>query len=120
MVDSGAAKNDAAERRNLMLELWGETLEVFRARLKSDKKGQLSASYMQTITAFLAQSGISAETAEEAEAAVDDLAQAALIRDIAAATEAVEPAPRAATSAPAEPTGAPLDRPFAPRPPTRA
>ena len=102
-----------------MLDLWGETLEVFRARLKSDKKGQLSASYMQTITAFLAQSGISAETAEEAKEAVEDLATAQLLRDIEEATKDAEPAPRAATSTPAEPTGAPLDRPFDPRPPTR-
>ena len=115
MADSGAAA-----RRDLMLHLWGETLEVFRARLKADKKGQLSASYMQTITAFLAQSGISAETAEEAKEAVEDLATAQLLRDIKEATKDAEPAPRAATSTPVEPTGAPLDRPFAPRPPTRA
>ena len=107
----------AGIRRDLMLKLWGETLEVFRTRLKADKK--LSASYMSTITAFLAQSGISAETAEEAEAAVEDLAQATLIRDIEAATEDTEAAPKVTKSAPAEPTGPALDRPFAPRSPTR-
>ena len=117
MSDTGAG-----ERRDLMLELWGETLEVFRARLKADKKGQLSASYMATITAFLAQSGISAESVDEAKEAIDDLATATLIRDIEEAAKTVEQATAPGSNKPttATATGAPLDQPFAPRPPTRA
>ena len=111
------ADNAAGERRDLMLELWGETLGVFRARLKADKKGQLSASYMQTITAFLAQSGISAETADEAKEAVEDLATAQLLRDIEAATKDTARAPKTTESAPVKPTGSPLDQPFEPRTP---
>ena len=115
MSDTGAAA-----RREAMLGLWGETLEVFRARLKADKKGQLSASYMQTVTAFLAQSGISAETADEAKEALDDLATAALIREIELASQAIDQVPRVSSSKPTTATaGAPLDQPFAPRPPTR-
>ena len=105
----------AAERRDLMLDLWGETLAVFRARLKADKGGQLSASYMATVTAFLAQSGISAETADEAKEAIEDLATAQLLRDIEEATK--DTAPPASTPTSKATAGAPLDRPFEPRPP---
>ena len=110
--DSLNKTDTADERRDRMLALWGETLAVFRARLKADK--ELSASYMATVTAFLAQSGISAESVDEAREAVEDLATAQLLKDIEEATRDTTPAPE---KVPVKPTGAPLDQPFEPRPP---
>ena len=56
----------ADQRRERMVALWGSTLDAFKSRLEADKAGELSASFMSEITGFLRDSGISAETLEEA------------------------------------------------------
>lgn len=97
-----------------MLGLWGITLETFKARLEADKDGELSASFMDVVTAFLRDSNISVETVEEAKDAVEDLASAQLIKDIADATKGA-PLPETPPATPARTAEViPLHRPFDP------
>ena len=111
----------ADARRERMVALWGLTLDSFKSRLEADKAGELSASFMGEITEFLRDSGISAETVEEAKEAVEDLAHVRLAAEIAAVTkDMAEPAELPTpTPTPAE-AMAPLDRAFDPPPPPRS
>ena len=110
----------ADQRRERMVQLWGLTLDSFKARLEADADGNLSASYMETICGFLNSSGISAETQEEAREAVADLQMQKLAEDIRLATEDVNTEPAPPAGKPAVAVVAPLERPFDTPPAPRA
>ena len=107
------------DRRLLMLELWGATLEGLKARLEGDEADKLTASFFDTCVGFLRDSGISADTVTEVKDAMEDMHTdlAQQIKEITAAQneESAPPTAPVKTEKPAL-TVVPLERPFEVKP----
>ena len=105
-------------RRLLMLGLWSATLEGLKARLEGDDADQLTASFYDTVVAFLRDSDVNANTVTEAKDAMTDLHEDIARQVAEVMAEDADPAPPPVKAKPAvQAEVVPLNRPFQTRPP---